>query len=136
MIGYAANRLVCGTYEAETDSSKWCYRIKKISVVIHPARVVLLGDRASEDGELVFNQSPALAFRHDKAELRQMPTKLTVSPIPSGRKANMYYFDHHVAGNTFWDLKKIKMPPEGKDWGAGAWFEGFVVSGFKGSPKP
>ncbi|MBE6372476.1 MAG: hypothetical protein E7055_10450 [Lentisphaerae bacterium] len=77
-----------------------------------------------------------LAFRHNGGDPRGYPVNTSASPIPSNRRSNNYYYDHHVASETFSEIKMKPFSPEAKVWSANLYYPNFQTSGFHGTPRP
>ena len=124
---YGVNMLICGS----TDNPAWSTKVKKTTVILHPSTVWTLGDlwATSSVGSGIV-ETARVAFRHDGGDLRGKPTSSIVNAIPSSRRTHSYYYDHHIAPETFSDLKNKPYSPEAQKWSAKLNYENFVTAGF------
>ena len=131
---YGVNALVFGN---NTTSVTWATGVKKTSVILHPNTLWAMGDLYSNStqGSLV-SDIKMLAFRHNGGDPRGYPVNTSASPIPSNRRSNNYYYDHHVASETFSEIKMKPFSPEAKVWSANLYYPNFQTSGFHGTPRP
>ena len=126
---YGVNTLICGSL----NSPAWSTKVKKTSVILHPNTLWTLGDlwSTSYSGSSIM-ESSQVAFRHDAPDLRGKPINTKVAAIHSSRKTHSYYYDHHVAPETLYDLKHKPFSDEAKKWRANENYEHFITSGFFG----
>ena len=130
---YGVNSHLCGVAAGPV----WSTKIVKPSVIKSPGAAFLLGDlwKTENDGPAI-SESYHLAFRHDGGEVRPRPIVQGQVPFPSNRRSNNYYFDHHVARETYAEIKSKKMDPAANSWGAKNYYEAFISNGYYISPKP
>ena len=126
---YGTNTLICGN----GINPAWSTKVKKTSVILHPNTLWTLGDlwSTSNSGSAIM-ESAQIAFRHDEPDLRGKPIDTKIAAIHSNRKTHSYYYDHHVAPETLYDLKHKTFSEEAKKWRANENYEHFITSGFFG----
>ncbi|MBR2374375.1 MAG: type II secretion system protein [Lentisphaeria bacterium] len=129
---YGVSRFLCGYLPAPL----WSTKAKKPSIVIKPGSAFLMSDiwKPSNDGPYI-SESSHLAYRHPGGEMRTRPVVSSAVPLRNNRRSNNYYFDHHVASETYAQIKDKPYAPEAKAWKAKNYYENFISSGYTMAPK-
>ncbi len=124
---YGVSGLLCGNLTT-TDSTT---AVKKVSLVIHPERAWVMCDlwATGNNGPIVLVWS-RMAYRHDGGELRGYPVNGDATPFFSNRKTHNYYYDHHVAPETYSDIRRKPFTDEAKAWSANQYYNHFITSGY------
>ena len=130
---YGLNGILFGNGE----NPAWSTAIKKTSIIIHPETAWSMSDvwTTGDAGSTILEYAK-IAFRHNGGELRGKPTAdMMKNPmraaINSNRKAHNYYYDHHVAPETLYDIKHKPFSEEAKQWQANSYYSHFMTSGYK-----
>ena len=129
---YGVSRFLCGYLPAPI----WSTKVKKPSVVIKPGSAFLMSDiwKTTTDGPYIA-ESSHLAYRHPGGEMRPRPVVSSATPFQNNRRSNNYYFDHHIASETYTQIKNKPYAPEAKAWKALNYYENFISSGYTMIPK-
>ena len=129
---YGVSRFLCGAL----PNPIWSTKIKKPSIVIKPGSAFLMSDlrKSTVDGPYI-SESSHLAYRHPGGEMRTKPVVASDTPLRNDRRSNNYYFDHHVASETYSQIKSKPYAPEAKAWSAKNYYENFISSGYTMAPK-
>lgn len=116
---YGVSALLCGNLTTTPQFTG----VKKTSLIIHPGTAWIMCDlwSTTNNGPIVLNLS-RWAYRHDGGELRSYPVNTAETPIISNRKAHNYYYDHHVAPETYSDVRSKPLSAEAKVWNGDAWY--------------
>ena len=124
---YGLNGVVCG----DTTENGWSTAVKKTSAIRNAGTALTLCDIWSTDtaGPKILDRK-RLAFRHNGGELRGYPVNVNDAPVNSSRRTNDYYYDHHIAPETFADIRAKPLTPEAKEWSANSYYHNFMTSGF------
>ncbi len=124
---YGVNPHTCGS----SSTTLWHSRIVKLSIIKNAGTAFLMGDlwKTDTDGPNISEQYH-LAYRHDGGELRSRPIVRGQIPPMRNRNSNNYYFDHHVARESYADIKRKKYDPAAQSWNARNYFDAFISNGY------
>ena len=124
---YGVNVHTCG----QSATTLWHSKIVKLSIIKNAGAAFLMGDlwKRDTDGSKISEQYH-LAYRHDGGEMRARPIVQGQIPLMSNRKSNNYYFDHHVARETYAEIKATKYDPVAESWNAKISFDAFISNGY------
>ena len=124
---YGVNLHTCGS----AATTLWHSKIVKPTIIRNASVAFLFSDlwKRDTDGPNISEQYH-LAYRHDGGELRARPIVQGQTPPMSNRRSNNYYFDHHVARETYAEIKAKKYDPVAESWNAKISFNAFISNGY------
>ena len=123
---YGVNIHTCGS----ATTSLWHSKIVKPTIIKNAGAAFLMGDlwKRDTDGPNISEQYH-LAYRHDGGEMRARPIVQGQIPLMSNRRSNNYYFDHHVARESYAEIKSKKYDSIARPWAYG-YLDAFISNGY------